>query len=326
MASRKERRPARAGKKRQRGAALGERARAPAEPQAEEAAGEPRLVRLNKMLADNGVASRRHADRLIAAGQVTIDGEIVTELGTKVDPARQKVEIDGVVLRPEGERHNYYLLNKPAGVVCTNDAREARPRAVDLIGDRKKGRIFPVGRLDEETVGLLILTNDGDFANRLAHPRYQVPKTYRVQVDGWVKDADVEALRDGVRVAGFRADFERVRLLKRGERSSSLLVTLREGKNREIRRVFAALDLRVRKLWRVAIGTLHARGLKVGSWRPLTRPEIDELLALSDARPDRPSGAPGRARGEREGSAARRHGGGGARDSAPRRRYHPRPR
>jgi len=245
------------------------------------AEGEPVLVRLNKLLADNGIASRRRADRLIAEGEVLIDGEIVTELGYKVDPHRQRVEVDGVVLRATGDRHNYYVLNKPAGVVCTSDPRETRPRAIDLITDRKKGRIFPVGRLDEETVGLILLTNDGDFSNRLSHPRYQVPKTYRVQVEGWVSDENVRRLREGVRVAAFRADFERVRLLKRGERSSSVQVTLREGRNREIRRVFARLGLKVRKLRRVAIGPLRERGLKVGHWRPLLRREIDELLAVS---------------------------------------------
>jgi 23S rRNA pseudouridine2605 synthase len=278
-----------------------------------------RLVRLNKYLADNGIASRRRADRLIAAGEVMVDGEIVTELGHKVDPERQRVEIDGVVLRPEGERHNYYLLNKPSGVVCTNDEREARPRAIDLIADRKKGRIFPVGRLDEETVGLIILTNDGDFANRLSHPRYQVPKTYRVQVDGWVADEQVGELRAGVRLSSFRAELDRVRLLERGERSSTLLVTLREGKNREIRRVFARLGLRVRKLHRVAIGPLKERGLKIGHWRPLTRPEIDGLLAVASGEPAAP---PATRRSTARGRGARR--GAGDSDRGP--RYHPRPR
>ena len=247
--------------------------------QSAQAGGE--LIRLNKYLADNGIASRRKADQLIAEGEVMVDGELVTELGYKIDPTQHRVEVDGVVLRPEGERHNYYLLNKPSGVVCTNDPRETRPRAIDLIGDRKRGRIFPVGRLDEETVGLLILTNDGDFANRLAHPRYRVSKTYRVQVDGWVSDEQIEQLRDGVRVSNFRANFEDVRLQKRGEKSSSVNVTLREGRNREIRRVFARIGLKVRKLRRIAIGPLKERGLKVGHWRPLLREEIDELLAVS---------------------------------------------
>lgn len=118
-------------------------------------------IRLNRYLALNGIASRRHADRLIEEGGVMVDGEIVTELGIKIDPARQRVEVDGVVLRPEGEQRRYYLLNKPEGVVCTSDPRENRPRAVDLIADRRKGRIYTVGRLDEDTTGLVILTNDG---------------------------------------------------------------------------------------------------------------------------------------------------------------------
>lgn len=267
---------------------------APSEPEGSGPADEGRLVRLNKYLADNGISSRRKADQLIAEGEVMVDGEIVTELGTKVDPTRQRVEIDGVVLRPEGERHTYYVLNKPAGVVCTNDPREARPRAIDLIGDRKKGRIFPVGRLDEETVGLVILTNDGEFANRLTHPRYQVPKVYRVQVDGWIGEEKLAELRKGVHFAAFRAEFDDVQLLKRGERSSLVQVTLREGRNREIRRVFARVGFEVRKLRRTAIGPLKERGLKVGHWRPLTRPEIDELLSVSAEAG--PTGRPRRAR------------------------------
>lgn len=238
-------------------------------------------VRLNKYLAANGVASRRRADELIAAGEVMVDGEIVTALGTQIDPATQLVEVDGVRLRPEGERHRYYLLNKPSGVVCTSDPREARPRAIDLITDRKKGRIYTVGRLDEETVGLVILTNDGELANRISHPRYGIEKTYRVVLSGPLDEAALKKLRAGVRLSDFKASFSRVRVLKRGERQSVLLLSLNEGKNREIRRVFARLRLPVRDLRRVRIGNLDDRGLKVGHWRPLTRAEVQGLLDLA---------------------------------------------
>jgi len=250
-------------------------------------------VRLNKLLAENGIASRRAADKLITEGEVMVDGQIVTELGLKVDPDVQRVEVDGVVLRSGGERHRYYLLNKPAGVVCTNDVREHRPRAIDLITDRKKGRIYPVGRLDEETVGLLLLTNDGEFANRIAHPRYGVSRTYRVTVDGRVRDADVERMKEGVRLSDFVARFERARVLKRSETQASLLVTLQEGKNREIRRVFAKLGLKVRKLRRVAIGRLGDRGLKIGHWRMLTPAEVAGLLELSGGEPQEADGGRG---------------------------------
>jgi len=235
-------------------------------------------VRLNRYLALNGIASRRHADRLIEEGEVMVDGEIVTELGLRIDPGRQRVEVDGVVLRPEGERRRYYLLNKPTGVVCTSDPRENRPRAVDLIADRRKGRIYTVGRLDEDTTGLVILTNDGDFANRIAHPRYGIRKTYRVTVRGRVDGDRLKRLRDGVRLSDFRSSFERVHLVKRSDRQTTLLVTLSEGRNREIRRAFARLDLPVMRLRRVEIGPLRERGLKVGHWRPLTREEVRGLL------------------------------------------------
>lgn len=237
-----------------------------------------RLVRLNKFLADNGIASRRAADKLIAEGEVMVDGEIMTELGYKIDPEAQRVEVDGVILRPEGERHRYFLLSKPGGVVCTNDARETRRRAIDLIMDRHRGRIYTVGRLDEETTGLVILTNDGDFANRVSHPRYEVPKTYRVVVPGRIEDEKIAKLRGGVRLSDYRAEFARIRIYKRTDRQSILFVTLKEGRNREVRRVFARLGLPVRSLHRSQIGPIDDRGLKVGQWRPLTRAEVSSLL------------------------------------------------
>jgi 23S rRNA pseudouridine2605 synthase len=247
-------------------------------PGDEEAGG---LIRLNRYLALNGIASRRRADQLISEGEVMVDDEIVTELGRRVDPTVQRVEVDGVVLRPQGERKRYYLLNKPSGVVCTNDVRENRPRAVDLIMDRRKGRIYTVGRLDEDTVGLVLLTNDGDFAYRISHPRYGVRKVYRVSVYGRVSDEQLEKLRTGVRLSDFRASFEKVWLKKRSESRSTVLLTLREGRNREIRRVFAKLGLPVRDLRRVQIGNLNERGLKVGHWRPLVRKEVEGLLDLA---------------------------------------------
>ena len=238
-------------------------------------------IRLNKFLAQNGIASRRGADELISTGHVTVDGKLVTELGRRVDPAQSKVEVDGVVLRAMGERLAYYLLNKPQGVVCTNDPREARPRAVDLITDKKKGRIYTVGRLDEDTEGLVILTNDGEFANRISHPRYGVKKTYWVDVRGRVPDEAIAAMQKGVRLSDGRGSFERVKVMKRHGERSILLVTLAEGKNREVRRVFAALDLAVRNLRRVEIGPLQDRRLKTGQWRTLSRSEVGELLAAT---------------------------------------------
>ena len=257
-------------------------------------------IRLNRYLALNGIASRRAADALIADGEVMVDDEIVTELGTRIDPETQRVEVDGVVLRPAGERKRYYLLNKPAGVLCTNDPRENRTRAIDMITDRNKGRIYTVGRLDEETVGLVLLTNDGDFANRIGHPRYGVQKVYKVVVSGRVDENTLRKLRSGVRLSDFRSDFESVWLKKRSEYRSTLLVTLQGGRNREIRRVFAKLGFPVRELRRVQVGSLNDRGLRVGFWRPLTHAEVREMLALTES-----GGVPVSAE-PRRGSAPRR--------------------
>jgi len=263
---------------------------------------EERLVRLNKVLADRGIASRRRCDELIARGKVSVDGEPVTELGTKIDPSAQTVEVDGVVLRPEPARRRYYLLNKPRGVVCTNEPRELRPRAIDLIRDSEKGRIFTVGRLDEDSEGLILLTNDGEFANRIAHPSHGVTKTYLAKVRGRIDTPALERMRAGVRLAEGRTGGARVRLIKRTSSFSTLAVTLEEGKNREVRRIFAKVGFNVIALKRTHIGHLSDRRLKPGQWRPLLRRELEELEALARGelesatprKPRAPRGAPGR--------------------------------
>ncbi|MBL6719997.1 MAG: rRNA pseudouridine synthase [Planctomycetes bacterium] len=240
------------------------------------------LVRLNKFLADYGVASRRACDELIAAGKVLVDDAIVTELGTKIDPIRQKVTVDGFVLPGQEDRRRYYLLNKPKGVVCTNDRLETRPRAVDLITDLDAGRIYTIGRLDEESRGLILLTNDGEFAQRIAHPRYGVPKTYRVVVQGMVEDESLQKIREGVHLSEGKTSGARVVVVRRSRVRSTALVTLREGMNREIRRIFARVGHKVLDLTREEIGPLVLRGLREGKWRKLSREEVEALLSLSD--------------------------------------------
>lgn len=266
---------------------------------------EPVLVRLNKYLADHGVASRRKCDELIAAGQVTIDGDVTTQLGQTIDPTRHTVEIDGFVLKPQGLRRRYYLLNKPGGVVCTNEVRETRPRAVDLITDARKGRIYTVGRLDEESKGLILLTNDGEFANRIMHPRYGVEKTYLVRVAGKIDDDALTKIREGVHLSEGRTSGARVLVNKRLRDQSLLTLTLREGMNREIRRAFAQVGFKVLDLKRTRIGPLSDRGIKIGRWRELTREEVAALLAgRNDAleRRDDPRRSRGRTRGDRHSS------------------------
>ena len=241
------------------------------------------LVRLNKYLADRGVASRRKCDELIEGGTVLVDGKPVNELGMKVDSDLVRVEVDGRVFEPAGEaRLHYYLLNKPKGVVCTNDRREERRRAIDLIGDRDKGRIYTVGRLDEASTGLIILTNDGEFANLIAHPSHEVPKTYLVKVRGKIDPESVDKLKRGVHLAEGRTTGLKVRIYKKSSTFSTLSVTLAEGKNREVRRIFARVGFNVISLRRTRIGNLSDRRLKEGQWRPLLRAEVKDLIGVAE--------------------------------------------
>jgi 23S rRNA pseudouridine2605 synthase len=253
------------------------------------------LVRLNKYLADRGVASRRSCDELIKSGKVLVDGQPVTELGSKIDASTQKVEVDGRVFQPGRSRHRYYLLNKPKGVVCTNDRREAKKRAVDLIGDPDRGRIYTVGRLDEDSTGLIVLTDDGELTNLVTHPRHQVPKTYLVKVRGRIEGEALEKVRKGVHLAEGRTSRLRIRVYKRSTKFSTLSVTLNEGKNREVRRIFARVGFTVLDLRRTRIGNLSDRRLKAGQWRPLLREEVEDLLAVARGeRPVVPETRPGR--------------------------------
>ncbi|MEM7517430.1 MAG: pseudouridine synthase [Planctomycetota bacterium] len=243
------------------------------------------LVRLNKYLADHGIASRRASDALIEAGKVVVDGEPVVELGTKVDPSSQVVEVDGVRLKPERLHRRYYLLNKPTGVVCTNERREMRPRAIDMITDPKAGRIYTIGRLDEDSSGLILLTNDGEYANRVMHPRYEVPKTYRVKLRGKIDDAELQKVRHGVHLAEGRTTGARIVVRRRTKDYSFLEVTLVEGMNREIRRAFARVGYKVVTLERTRIGPLHMAGIKrAGRWRELTLHEAHEVLEWAEER------------------------------------------
>jgi 23S rRNA pseudouridine2605 synthase len=267
-------------------------------------------VRLNKYLADHGVASRRRCDELIAAGRVLVDGRPVTELGTRIDPEAAKVEVEGRVIEPRARaRHHYYLLNKPKGVICTNDRREARKRAIDLITDPDAGRIYTVGRLDEESTGLILLTNDGEFTNLIAHPRNEVPKTYLAKVRGRIDGAAIERLARGVHLAEGKTGPIRVRVGKRTQQFSTLSVTLAEGKNREVRRVFAKVGFDVLALRRTRIGNLSDRGLKEGQWRPLLREELRDLVAVArgerevrDEADERPGGRRRRPGGRPDGA------------------------
>ncbi|MEY4831346.1 MAG: hypothetical protein RLZZ562_3142 [Planctomycetota bacterium] len=237
-------------------------------------------VRLNRYLAMAGVCSRRAADELITSGSVEVNGKTITELGFRLDPAVDEVVVDGERVRQE--KKVYVLFNKPTGVVCTNARNEQKKRVIDFL-PAVKGRLFTVGRLDLDSEGLILLTNDGDFAQRLTHPRYGVPKTYSVLVRGRIGQKEIEKARGGVWLSEGPTQGMQVKVERAGNERSSIKVVLHEGKNREIRRVFAKLDLPVLELKRIRIGELNLHGLKPGDWRFLLAHEIKELLELSAA-------------------------------------------
>jgi 23S rRNA pseudouridine2605 synthase len=232
------------------------------------------MERLQKVLAHAGVGSRRHCEELILRGRVRVDGRTVRELGTKVGPDQQ-VEVDGKPVRAEPVA--YWLVNKPRGTLCTNYDPAGRPRAVDLLPAKVGQRLYPVGRLDEDSEGLLLLTNDGELANKLMHPRYGVEKTYLVQVAGRPTPEELSRLLQGVWLSDGRVKARRVKRLKRQGESTWLQVVLNEGKNREVRRMLAKLGHKVMRLKRVALGPVRLRRLPAGKARPLTWPELNDL-------------------------------------------------
>lgn len=236
------------------------------------------LVRLNHFLAKAGVCSRRAADDLVEAGRVTVNGEIIREHGVRVDPTDDEVRFDGVRLEPE--RVVYVLLNKPTGVVCTNAADEQKKRVVDLL-PMIRGRVFTVGRLDMDSEGLLMITNDGAFAQEMTHPSYGVSKLYSIVVRGRIDDKNLTKARGGVWLSeGPTAGME-IKIERLAKERTFLKVTLREGKNREIRRVFAKLGYPVTSLKRIRIGHLSLHGLRAGAWRFLQLDEIGKLRDLA---------------------------------------------
>jgi 23S rRNA pseudouridine2605 synthase len=226
------------------------------------------------VLAAAGLGSRRQCEELIAQGRVEIDRQVVAELGTRVDPAAQEIRVDGTVLH--GLSHVYYALNKPTGVLCTNNDPSGRARAIDLV-PANTGRLFPVGRLDLNSEGLLLLTNDGELANRLTHPRYGVEKIYRVLVAGQPTAEELAQLRRGIHLAEGVARVARVRVAQQHRQSSALEMVLDEGRNREIRRALARVGHKVLRLTRIAIGPLRLGKLKPGEFRRLSPGEIREL-------------------------------------------------
>jgi 23S rRNA pseudouridine2605 synthase len=233
-------------------------------------------VRLQKLLAQSGVASRRRCEELMLAGLVEVDGEVVTRLGTKVDPARAVIRVEGRRLPPRTGRV-YLALNKPRGVVSTMSDPQGRRTLADLLGDRPE-RLFHVGRLDTDTDGLILLTNDGDFAQRVAHPSYELDKTYVAEVEGAVSRATLERLRAGVTLEDGPVEVSASRVVSAHGGRSIVEVVLHEGRNRIVRRLLAEVGHPVLRLTRTAIGPVVLRGLRSGEVRELTGEELGVLL------------------------------------------------
>lgn len=233
-------------------------------------------VRLQKFLADAGLASRRAGEQLILAGRVAVNGEVVRELGTKVDAARDRVTLDRQPVRARRKVH--LAFHKPRGYVCSRADEHGRPTIHDLLPAEFQ-ELHSVGRLDFNSEGLIFLTNDGDFTLRLTHPRYGVRKLYVATVSGRVTPEMLVQLTGGVYSEGERLQAEQARLLNPGSNRSIVELTLAEGRKREVRRMFETLGLSVQRLVRTQIGGVTLAGLKLGRWRPLTSPEISALLS-----------------------------------------------
>ena len=263
--------------------------------------------RIQKILAAAGYGSRRACEELVENGNVEIDGRLVTDLPILVDPAKSKITVNGRPVRPE--RFVYFLLNKPKGFHCTSSDPAGRRRAIDLmVGVRE--RVYPVGRLDADSMGLLIMTNDGDLSQKLTHPRYGAPKTYRVDVKGQPTAEQLAALRRGIWMAEGKTRPAEVEVIHSGREKSVLEITLREGRNREIRRMLAQSGHKVKRLTRIKIGKLSVKHVPLGGFRALTATEVEYLFKLADASMEEAQARKTAKRAEqksREGSGQRKH-------------------
>jgi 23S rRNA pseudouridine2605 synthase len=242
------------------------------------------MERLQKVMASAGIGSRRACEELILEGLVEVNGRVVDELPVLVDPANDKIVVDGKRIRTEYKA--YYLLNKPKKVLCTNYDPSDRTKAIDLMKGVRQ-RLFPVGRLDADSQGLLIMTNDGELTNLLTHPRYGITKTYVADISGALTSEEIDKLKRGVWLAEGKAHAERIKLLHRGPKNTLLEIDLREGRNRQIRRMLAQLGHPVRQLTRIKIGTITIKGLGPGKFRPLTMAEVNSLRLLVEQTKER---------------------------------------
>ena len=235
------------------------------------------MERLQKYIANSGFTSRRKAEELITAGKVKVNGQVVRELGVKVSGG-ETIEIDGVILSKEDKV--YYILNKPRGIISSSSDEAGRKTVVDLIEEDK--RIYPIGRLDYDTTGIILLTNDGEIANLLMHPKNEIEKTYVAKINGILSPKDQMILKNGVVIDNYKTSKARVKVKKVDIQSNTSIVelTIHEGKNHIVKNMFAALGYDVKKLKRERIAFLDLKGLKSGEYRKLTIKEVKELYAI----------------------------------------------
>ena len=234
-------------------------------------------MRLNKFLSNSGVASRRKSDELISQGKVFVNGKVVNELGLQINEKKDKVMVEGKQIKLPSS-FVYIKLNKPKGYACTAHDEKGRKTIYELIDTDE--RLFSIGRLDYDTEGLILLTNDGDFANKVAHPKYAIEKEYRVTIEGQIKESELAVLRKGVVVDGERMPSAKVEFLSSDDKFTKLSVVIDEGQNRQIRRMFEAIGKSIRLLKRVRIGQVRLGGLKRGDYRDLTEDELNSLVGI----------------------------------------------
>lgn len=237
-------------------------------------------MRINRYLAECGLGSRRKCEQLVLDGRVKKNGRLIKELATEIDPACDAVAVDGQTVTT-ATRRVYLMLNKPKGYVCTTSDEKGRKTVLELLhGKYDRYRLFPVGRLDYDTEGLLLITNDGDTANRITHPRNEVPKTYIAKIEGAVEESDLDKIRRGVILDGVKTKNCRVKLLEFSDNISRLEVVITEGRNRQVRRMFESINREVILLKRTAVGELKLGGLYRGEYRELNEKEIQYITRV----------------------------------------------
>ena len=273
-------------------------------------------TRIQKVLSEAAVASRRAIEQMVLEGRISVNGQTVTKLPCFVDAAADRILVDGRIVRKRPAQKMYFLVNKPRGVLCTQSDPQGRPRAVDLVPEMPGARVYCVGRLDADSTGLLLLTNDGELTEYLTHPRYGVPKTYVVEINGALSADQIARFKSGVFVGGKPTSRAAVTVLRKSPTRSLLEVTLTEGRNREIRRILLKLGVKVKRLKRVAIGPITDRGLKIGSVRVLRAVEVARLRRCGE----RPLGKAPTPAGRKRATARPRSGKGRTPGGAPPRR------